>query len=147
MKEIENQKAHRIPITDGACWLETFDESLMRWSYSDLMDLWNLLGLSIKKQTKINWFALSVVVPPGFEPRHTESKSVVLPLYYGTKVGNSKGNQYNFKNRNVNFLNKLFQFPLIPFFILFSFSAAAETTGNGQLAVAISFYLLRYFCK
>ena len=27
----------------------------------------------------------SFVVPRGFEPRHTESKSVVLPLYYGTK--------------------------------------------------------------
>jgi hypothetical protein len=25
------------------------------------------------------------VVPRGFEPRQTESKSVVLPLYYGTK--------------------------------------------------------------
>lgn len=24
------------------------------------------------------------VVPRGFEPRQTESKSVVLPLYYGT---------------------------------------------------------------
>ena len=26
------------------------------------------------------------VVPRGFEPRQTESKSVVLPLYYGTKM-------------------------------------------------------------
>ena len=26
-----------------------------------------------------------IVVPRGFEPRQTESKSVVLPLYYGTK--------------------------------------------------------------
>lgn len=25
------------------------------------------------------------VAPPGFEPRQTEPKSVVLPLYYGTK--------------------------------------------------------------
>ena len=33
----------------------------------------------------------SLVVPRGFEPRHTESKSVVLPLYYGTKECKSKG--------------------------------------------------------
>ena len=25
----------------------------------------------------------SLVTPPGFEPRQTESESVVLPLYYG----------------------------------------------------------------
>ena len=43
------------------------------------------------------WLAL-FVVPRGFEPRQTESKSVVLPLYYGTKVCKSKGNRQNFKN-------------------------------------------------
>ena len=27
-----------------------------------------------------------LVTPPGFEPRQTESESVVLPLYYGASV-------------------------------------------------------------
>ena len=39
----------------------------------------------------LNGFQIIQVVPRGFEPRHTESKSVVLPLYYGTKVCKSKG--------------------------------------------------------
>ena len=28
----------------------------------------------------------NLVTPPGFEPRQTESESVVLPLYYGAKI-------------------------------------------------------------
>ncbi len=39
----------------------------------------------LKKRTKAANSLLSYeVVPRGFEPRQTESKSVVLPLYYGT---------------------------------------------------------------
>lgn len=37
-------------------------------------------GIQIKKERLVN---LSLTVArPGFEPRHTEPKSVVLPLYY-----------------------------------------------------------------
>ena len=35
----------------------------------------------IKKATQIVWLK-GFVGLPGFEPRHTEPKSVVLPLYY-----------------------------------------------------------------
>lgn len=37
------------------------------------------------KNLKLIDYQNMIVVPRGFEPRHTESKSVVLPLYYGTK--------------------------------------------------------------
>ena len=50
----------------------------------------------------------SFVVPRGFEPRHTESKSVVLPLYYGTKVCKSKGIIYIFKTSKDDFVKHLF---------------------------------------
>ena len=44
-----------------------------------------------KGQTSKKIDLSSLVVPRGFEPRQTESKSVVLPLYYGTKECKSKG--------------------------------------------------------
>ena len=44
------------------------------------------------------------VVPRGFEPRQTESKSVVLPLYYGTKVCKSKGIPFIFKTSKDDFV-------------------------------------------
>ena len=34
-------------------------------------------------QNHQNFELSSLVTPPGFEPRQTESESVVLPLYYG----------------------------------------------------------------
>ncbi len=44
-----------------------------------------------KGQISIKTDLSSLVVPRGFEPRQTESKSVVLPLYYGTIDCKSKG--------------------------------------------------------
>ncbi len=47
--------------------------------------------MQLNKKGKLNLFNLPFpVVPRGFEPRQTESKSVVLPLYYGTKACKSK---------------------------------------------------------
>gem|GEM_PF-1618752 len=43
------------------------------------------------------------VVPPGFEPRQTVPKTVVLPLYYGTILATEIANVVQ---RYVNVLNK-----------------------------------------
>ena len=40
--------------------------------------------MNIKQKPRILKYNVAYVVPRGFEPRQTESKSVVLPLYYGT---------------------------------------------------------------
>ena len=68
------------------------------------------LQKGIKKILLIKAGLLYRVVPRGFEPRQTESKSVVLPLYYGTKDCKSKGEAKKFQ---MNFSNKFIKIFLV----------------------------------
>ena len=62
--------------------IEEHTETPLPWFVSN--ESWpGIYKIKALKETVNKAWIFHPVTPPGFEPRQTESESVVLPLYYG----------------------------------------------------------------